>query len=117
MIFDSSTQIFVFASCVFIGSCVFLIYKFTHLIATKNKIVLAIADIAFCIVACCVLWGGLLFINCGEIRWFCLLGIVLGFLLCKSLVSQCIDIFVAGLYNFLRKKLKKKENKNTDGQI
>ncbi|MBE5749185.1 MAG: hypothetical protein E7344_06140 [Clostridiales bacterium] len=105
---DSQIQPWVFLSCVFLGGLVYLAYKLTHAKVCKNLFLLSLQDVAFCAITFFVLWQGLLFVNCGQLRWFCVAGILLGYLFALNTVGVCVDIFCAKLYNFF---IKQKGNK------
>ena len=105
---DSQIQPWVFLSCVFLGGLVCFAYKLTHLKVCKNLLLLSLQDVAFCIIAFFVLWQGLLFVNCGQIRWFCVVGIVLGYLFALNTVGVCVDNLCAKMYNFF---IKRKDSK------
>ena len=110
MIFDTLFQPYVFLTCVFLGGVVFFAYKFTHLPQAKNLVLLALQDIVFCIICFFVTWRGLLFANCGQIRWFCVAGILLGFWLGKNSAGICVDNIFCKLYNFCAKQKKDKKD-------
>ena len=100
---ESFLQPWVFLVCVFLGGVVCILYKLTHPVLSKNVIVLSLQDFVFCATAFFVLWRGLLFANCGQLRWFCVAGILTGLLLGLKLVGVYVDIFVVKLYNFFTK--------------
>ena len=104
MIVDTCAQPWVFFVCVFLGGVVYLVYKTTHLILFKNKILLAIQDVVFCAITFFVLWRGLLFVNCGQIRLFCLVGIMIGFVVASKIFGVCVDNIVLKMYNFFVKQ-------------
>ena len=108
MIVDTSVQPWVFFVCVFLGGIIYFAYKITHPVLAKNKILLHLQDIVFCVVAFFVIWRGLLFANCGQIRLFCIVGIALGFLAGAKTVGVCVDNLCAKLYNFF---IKQKDSK------
>ena len=109
MIVDTSVQPWVFFVCVFLGGIIYFAYKVTHPVLAKNKILLALQDVSFSVVAFFVTWRGLLFANCGQIRLFCIAGIALGFVVGAKTVGVCVDKFVLKLYNFFIKQ-KQEEN-------
>lgn len=109
MIVDTSVQLWVFFVCMFLGGIIYFAYKITHPVLAKNKILLHLQDVVFCIVAFFVIWRGLLFANCGQIRLFCIVGIALGFVAGAKTVGVCVDKFVLKLYNFFIKS-KQEEN-------
>ena len=105
---DSVVQLWVFLSCIFLGGVVYLAYKLIHPVLAKNKILLHLQDLVFCVVAFFVLWRGLLFANCGQIRWYCVAGILIGYLFALKTVGVCVDNLCAKLYNFF---IKQKDSK------
>ena len=105
MIVDTSVQPWVFFICIFLGGLIYFSYKLTHLVQVKNKILLSLQDFVFCATTFFVLWRGLLFANCGQLRLYCFVGIVLGFVLALKTVGVCVDNFVHKLYNqFIKQK-------------
>ena len=105
MIVDTSVQPWVFFVCIFLGGLVYFAYKTTHVMLAKNKILLSIQDLVFCVIAFFVLWRGLLFANCGQLRLYCFVGIVFGFVIAAKTVGVCVDNFVHKLYNhFIKQK-------------
>lgn len=113
MIVDTSLQPWVFFACIFLGGVVWIVYKITHPVLAKNKILLALQDVVFCVIAFFVLWRGLLFANCGQIRLFCVVGIMIGFCVGSKTMGVCIDKIVGKLYNFFNKQ----KTEDNDGQI
>ena len=105
---DSVIQLWVFLSCIFLGGVVYLVYKLIHPVLAKNKILLHLQDLVFCVVAFFVLWRGLLFANCGQIRWYCVAGLLIGYLFALKTVGVCVDNLCAKLYNFF---IKQKDSK------
>lgn len=101
--FETLNQIWIFLSCVFLGGCIFLLYKIFHLYPPSKKWLTAIADVGFSCAAFVVVCIGLLYICCGSLRWYCFAGIALGFFLCKKSLGDCIDIFILRLYNLFTK--------------
>ena len=113
--FETANQFWVFLACVFLGGCIFFIYKLTHIIPLKKKWQLAIADVIFCIFTFFAVWLGLLFICCGSLRWFCFVGIAAGFYIASKTLNFCIDICIFRLYNLVITKInKRKSNDATD---
>ncbi|MBR2371548.1 MAG: spore cortex biosynthesis protein YabQ [Clostridia bacterium] len=105
---DSVIQPRVFFCCIVLGAVVYFAYKLTHAKRCKNIFLLSLQDVVFCIIAFALLWRGLLFVNCGQIRWYCVVGILLGYLLALKTVGVCVDNLCAKLYNFF---IKQKESK------
>ena len=104
MIVDTSLQPWIFFVCIFLGGVVSFAYKVTHFVIAKNKILLVLQDLVFCVTAFFGLWRGLLFANCGQIRLFCIIGIMLGFWFGSKTMGVCIDKTVSKLYNFFNKQ-------------
>lgn len=105
---DSVIQPSVFLHCTFLGVVVYLVYKLTHFKLCKNIILVSVQDFVFCVAAFFVLWRGLLFVNCGQIRWYCVAGILIGYLFALKTVGVCVDNLCAKLYNFF---IKQKDSK------
>ena len=104
MIVDTCVQPWVFFVCVFLGGLICFAYKLTHLVNAKNKILLSLQDFVFCVITFFVVWRGLLFANCGQLRLYCFVGIVVGFVVGLKTVGVCVDNFVHKLYNYFRKQ-------------
>ena len=105
---DSVIQPAVFLRCIALGVVVYCVYKLTHAKVCKNIFLLSLQDIVFCVISFFVLWRGLLFVNCGQIRWYCVAGIFVGYLFALKTVGVCVDNLFAKLYNFF---IKQKESK------
>ena len=104
MIVDTSVQPWVFLICIFFGGLIYFVYKLTHIVLAKNKILLSVQDVMFCIITFFILWRGLLFANCGQLRLYCFVGIILGFVIALKTVGVCVDNFVHKLYNYFIKQ-------------
>ncbi len=113
--FETANQFWIFISCVFLGGCIFFLYKFTHFVPFNKKWQIAIADVIFGVLAFFAVWLGLLYICCGSLRWYCFAGIAAGFWLALKTLGFCIDICVFRLYNFVITKInKRKHNDSAD---
>lgn len=107
--FEAANQFWVFLACVFLGGCIFFVYKFTHFLPLGKKWQIAVADVIFCICTFFAVWLGLLYICCGSLRWFCFVGIAVGFYFAAKTLGFYIDICFFRLYNFVTIKLSKRK--------
>lgn len=116
MTFSVSTQPKEFVFCVFLGGCIYLIYRLTHLVPADG-VRGAICDVVFCLFAFSAFAAGLLFVCWGRLRLYSVAGAALGFWLAKKCWGACIDIFALKLYNLsekARQKAGKRAGKNKE---
>ena len=105
----------IFFACAALGGCVCIVYSLTHF-AAKRAVYVALCDAVFCAAAFLIVWGGLLFIWYGQLRWYCAAGMAAGFAVCRRTVGFYVDITLARLYNLLVRKLFSKGGKCTDNK-
>lgn len=102
-------QIKVFFACVFLGGCLYLLYRLTHIPRGKSKVGVAARDALFCVAAFFAVWFGLLYICDGSLRLYRVAGLALGYFLCAKTLGFYVDTALSRLYNLLdRKKLLRK---------
>ena len=98
--FKSDGQIYIFAAFVFCGVAAGLWYWLSHLFCPCGKKGLSIVcDAIFAAGFAFLLLAFFYFVHGMQLRWYCFLGLGLGFFAYSKILGQPLDFLKAWLYN------------------
>ena len=106
MLIESIHQIPELLMLLYCGIVIGIVYDILGILR-KNKILLIVADIIFCIISLAICAAGFLIASEGNIRFYHILGLVLGFVLERwgigPILKLIIDFISRTLYNLYKR--------------